>query len=256
MTKQILIGGEWRDASEKFDVKSPFSGETLAEVASADETETQEAIVQATNAAAEMRVLPRYEIAQGLRQIADNIEKRKKEFAETIAKEAAKPIKLANGEVARAIATFNWAAGEAERFVGEVVPIDTIATGKGKTGFTKRIPRGVIYGITPFNFPLNLVGHKVAPALASGNAIIIKPSRRTPLTALLLGEVFMESGLPSAALQIVPMDTKYIESVYADERVKMISFTGSAEIGWNIKAKAHKKNGDARTRRKRAGDRG
>ena len=106
------------------------------------------------------------------------------------------------------------------------MPIDTIQDRKGKTGYTKRIPRGVIYGITPFNFPLNLVGHKVAPALAAGNSIIIKPSQKTPLTALLLGEVFVESGLPEAALQIVPMDTKYIETIYADERIKMISFTG------------------------------
>jgi acyl-CoA reductase-like NAD-dependent aldehyde dehydrogenase len=239
--KKILIGGEWREGSEKITVKSPFSGETLADVFSANEAENEEAISLAEWAAQEMRELPRFEIAKGLRKISEGIEKRKKEFAETIANEAAKPIKTALGEVERGIATFAWAAGEAERFVGEVVPIDTIATGKGKTAHTKRIPRGVIYGITPFNFPLNLVGHKVAPALASGNAIIIKPSQRTPLTALLLGEVFMESSLPKSALQIVPMDTKYIESVYADERIKMISFTGSAEIGWNIKAKAHKK---------------
>ncbi len=119
--------------------------------------------------------------------------------------------------------------------------MDTISTGKGKTAYTKQIPRGVIYGITPFNFPLNLVAHKVAPALASGNSIIIKPSPRTPLTALLLGEVFMNSGLPKNALQIAPMDTKYIEKIYQDERVKMISFTGSAEIGWQIKSKENKK---------------
>jgi len=239
--KKILIGGEWREASESLTVKSPFTGETLAEVFSANEAENEEAISLAEWAAKEMRELPRFEIAKGLRKISEGIERRKGEFAQTIALEAAKPIKTAIAEVLRGIATFVWAAGEAERFVGEVVPVDTIATGKGKTAHTKHIPRGVIYGITPFNFPLNLVGHKVAPALASGNAIIIKPSQRTPLTALLLGEVFMESGLPKSALQIVPMDTKYIESVYADERVKMISFTGSAEVGWNIKAKAHKK---------------
>ena len=241
MKKKILIGGKWRDASENIEVKSPFTNEVLADVASVNENELEEVISVAEKAAREMRKLPRYEIAKGLRKIADGIETRKKEFAETIAREAAKPIKTALGEVERGIATFNWAAGEAERFAGEVVPIDTIQTGKGKTGYTKRIPRGVIYGITPFNFPLNLVGHKVAPALASGNSIIIKPSQKTPLTALLLGEVFCESGLPEAALQIVPMDTKYIETVYTDERIKMISFTGSAAVGWSIKAKANKK---------------
>ncbi|MGI9056789.1 MAG: aldehyde dehydrogenase family protein [Pyrinomonadaceae bacterium] len=241
MRKKILIGGEWRDAKETIEVKSPFTNEILAEVASVNENEIEEVISFAEKAAKEMRKLPRFEIAKGLRKIADGIEKRKKEFAETIAREAAKPIKTARGEVERGIATFNWAAGEAERFSGEVVPIDTIQTGKGKTGYTKHIPRGVIYGITPFNFPLNLVGHKVAPALASGNAIIMKPSQKTPLTALLLGEVFVESGLPESALQIVPMETKYIETVFTDERIKMISFTGSAEVGWKIKSKANKK---------------
>jgi glyceraldehyde-3-phosphate dehydrogenase (NADP+) len=239
--KKILIGGEWRAAAESIAVRNPFSGEPIADVFSASARENEEAIALAERAAKEMRGLPRFAIASGLRKIAAGIERRRDEFARTIAQEAAKPIKTALGEVLRGIATFAWAAGEAERFVGEVVAIDMVATGKGKTAQTRHVPRGVVYGITPFNFPLNLVGHKVAPALASGNAIIIKPSQRTPLTALLLGEVFMESGLPESALQIVPMDTKYIESVYTDERVKMISFTGSAEVGWNIKAKAHKK---------------
>ena len=240
-TKQILIGGEWREAAETVAVTNPFSNERIADVYSANESENEEAIALASGAAKVMRGLARYEIAEGLRKIADGIARRKAEFARTIALESAKPIRLALGEVERGIATFAWAAGEAERFAGEVVPVDAISTGKGKTAHTKRIPRGVIYGITPFNFPLNLVAHKVAPALASGNAIIIKPSDRTPLTALLLGEVFMDSGLPKAALQIVPMHVKYIESVYKDERVKMISFTGSAEVGWRIKSKANRK---------------
>lgn len=241
MTKKILIGGKWCEASEKITVTNPFTNESITEVFAANASDNEQVIVFAVKAAEKMTKLSRFEIAKGLRKIAEGIEKRRNEFAETIAAEAAKPIKTALGEVLRGIATFNWAAGEAERFVGEVVSVDTIATGKGKTAYTKRIPRGVIYGITPFNFPLNLVGHKVAPALASGNAIIIKPSQRTPLTALLLGEVFLESGLPESALQIVPMDTKYIDVVYTDERIKMISFTGSADVGWQIKSKANKK---------------
>ncbi len=240
-TKKILIGGEWRRASETFSVKSPFTHETLAEVFSANEAETAESIALAVQGSKEMRKLARFEIAKGLRKIAAGIEKRKTEFAETIANEAAKPVSLARGEVERGISTFSFAAGEAERFVGEVVPVDTAPNGKGKTAFTKRIPRGVVYGITPFNFPLNLVAHKVAPALACRNAIIIKPSQRTPLTSLLLGEVFLESGLPKSALQIVPMDVKYIDSVLADDRVNMISFTGSAAVGWDVKRKANRK---------------
>lgn len=239
--KKCLIGGEWRKTSESFEVKNPYTDEILAEVSSVNADECLEAIASADEASKEMRKLPRFRIAKGLRKIANGIESRKKEFAETIAKEAAKPINIARGEVERGIATFAWAASETERFVGEVVPMDTQANGKGKTGWTMRIPVGVIYGITPFNFPLNLVGHKVAPALASGNSIIIKPSQKTPLTALLLGEVFLTSGLPNSALQIVPMNTDSMDTVLKDERIKMISFTGSDKVGWMLKEKCGKK---------------
>ncbi len=239
--QKLLVGGEWREASEKFTVASPFSQEVLAEVYSANAAETEEAISYAETVTKEMRVLPRFELSRGLRKISEGIERRKDEFARAIASEAAKPIKLARGEVERGIATLAWAAGEAERFAGEVIPVDTQPQGKGKAAWTLRVPRGIIYGITPFNFPLNLVAHKVAPALASGNSIIIKPSQRTPLTALLLGEVFTESGLPAGALQIVPMDVKYMDTILGDDRIAMISFTGSAVVGWDLKAKAGKK---------------
>lgn len=239
--KKILIGGEWREAGESFTVSSPYTGELIAEVYSANENEIGEAVSYAAGGAKEMRSLVRFQIAKGLRGIAGGILARKDEFAKTIASEAAKPISLARGEVDRAISTFSWAAGEAERFTGEVIPVDVAPNGRGKTAWTERVPRGVIYGITPFNFPLNLVAHKVAPALAAGNAIIIKPSPRTPLTSLLLGEVFMESGLPRSALQVVPMDVKYMDSVLDDERIAMISFTGSAAVGWELKQRAGKK---------------
>ncbi len=240
-TKKLFLNGSWHVTAQTFEVKSPFSNEVLANVSQADRDEMEEAISSAENAAKEMRKLARFEIAKGLRKIAEGIRERQNEFAETIANEAAKPIKTARGEVLRGIATFEWAASEAERFVGDVVPIDTQEGGKGKTGWTMRVPRGVIYGITPFNFPLNLVGHKVAPALASGNSIIIKPSRKTPLTALLLAEVFENCGLPKNALQVIPMDTKNMDLVLNDERIKMISFTGSAEVGWKLKSQAEKK---------------
>ena len=239
--KKLLLNGEWRETSETFQVKSPFTREIIAEVSAANRDEMEEAIAAAETAAKAMRKLARFEIARGLRKIADGIEARKQEFAETIARESAKPMTFARGEVERGIATFNLAAGEAERFVGEIIPVDAQTGGKGKTASTLRIPRGVIYGITPFNFPLNLVGHKVAPALASGNAIIIKPSDKTPLTALLLGEVFEKCGLPQSALQIVPMDVKNMDLVLNDERVQMISFTGSAAVGWQLKNQCGKK---------------
>ena len=239
--KKLLINGEWRETRQTCLVKSPYTNKTIAEVSTANSNEIEEAIASAELAKKAMRKLARFQIAKGLRKIADGIEKRKTEFAETICEESAKPIIYARGEVERAIATFNWAAGEAERFTGEVVPVDTQAVGKSKTAWTLRVPRGVIYGITPFNFPLNLVAHKVAPALCSANSIIIKPSPRTPLTSLLLGEVFLESGLPKAALQIVPMDVELIEQVLNDDRIQMISFTGSAEVGWQIKERARHK---------------
>ena len=236
-----MIGGEWSEAEESFEVRSPYSGEVIAEVASAAEGAFAEALGAATEAAEKMRSLPRFRIAGGLRKISEGIAARSDELTRTIALESAKPVIYARGEVQRAVSTFAFAASEAERFSGEMVPLDTQPNGKGKTGFSLRVPRGVIYGITPFNFPLNLVAHKVAPALAAGNSIIIKPSPRTPLTALLLGEIFLESGLPKPALQIVPMDTKYIDLVYDDDRIKMISFTGSDKVGWDLKSKAGRK---------------
>ncbi len=239
--KEILVAGNWRGAEESIDVSNPFSGETIAKVASAGEGTLADTVAAAEEASAEMRRLPRFRIASGLKKVSEAISERSDEFTRTIALESAKPLIYARGEVLRAAATFAWAASEAERFTGEMVPLDTQPPGKGKTGFSLRVPKGIIYGITPFNFPLNLVAHKVAPALASGNAIIIKPSPRTPLTALLLGEVFLESGLPKSALQIVPMEIDLLDLVYEDERIPMISFTGSDKVGWELKAKAGKK---------------
>lgn len=239
--KKILIGGEWRSATGTIEIISPHNGARVAEVYSASAGEFRAAIGYAETSAAVLRGLSRYQLANGLRAIAAGIERRKDEFVGSIVAESAKPIRYARGEVERCIATFSWAAGEAERFAGEVVAVDTQAIGRGKSAHTLRIPRGIVYGITPFNFPLNLVAHKVAPALASGNAIIVKPSDRTPLTALLLGEVFLESGLPKGGLQVVPMSVSHIDAAYQDDRIRMISFTGSAPVGWEIKAKAAKK---------------
>src|SRR5947207_6201484 len=233
--RSVLVGGEWKSAEESFEVRSPYSGELLARVSSAAETTLDAAVAAARVAADEMRNTDRFRMAIALRSMSESIKRRADEFAATISDEAGKPIRYARAEVERAIGTFSWAAGEAERFVGEIVPIDTQVSGKGKSGYVVRVPKGIIYGITPFNFPLNLVAHKVAPALASRNAVIIKPSPRTPLSALLLGEIFLDSGLPRSALQIVPMDTKYVDRVLEDERIAMISFTGSSAVGWDLK---------------------
>ncbi|HJU53345.1 MAG TPA: aldehyde dehydrogenase family protein [Pyrinomonadaceae bacterium] len=240
-TKPFLIGGEWRTTPDTREVHSPYTGDAVARVCYAAREEVEEAVSVAAAAAAEMRDVPRYEVAQALRRISDYIERRREDFARTIAVESGKPLAAARGEVDRGVSTFVFASEEARRFTGEIVPVDTQAVGDGRVGWVERVPRGVIFGITPFNFPLNLVAHKVAPALASRNAIIVKPSPRTPLTSLLLGEAFLESGLPKGALQVVPMEIELIDILLADERVPLISFTGSAEVGWLLRERAARK---------------
>jgi glyceraldehyde-3-phosphate dehydrogenase (NADP+) len=240
-TRPLLIGGRWRETASTQEVRSPYTGEILARVSQASRDEAEESIAIASAAAVEMRQLARYEVAEALHSIGNYIKERREEFARTIALEAGKPIQTARGEADRGVSTFQFASEEARRFTGETVPVDTQALGRGRFGWTERIPRGVIFGITPFNFPLNLVAHKVAPALASRNSIIIKPSPRTPLTSLMLGEAFLESGLPVGALQVVPMEIPVIDVLLQDERVAMISFTGSAEVGWRLRAHAARK---------------
>ena len=223
------------------EVRSPYSSELVARFSVASGAEVDEALASAARAAAEMRALPRHRVADSLRAIADGVGARAEEFARCIATEAGKPIRTARAEVERAVMTFTHASEEARRFAGEVVALDGQATGAGRTGWTERVPRGVVFGVTPFNFPLNLVAHKVAPALASRNAIVVKPSPRTPLTAFLLGEVFLASGFPAAALQVAPMEIETIDSVLRDDRVQMVSFTGSAEVGWLLRERAARK---------------
>jgi acyl-CoA reductase-like NAD-dependent aldehyde dehydrogenase len=244
-TKGNLIAGKWRESDNTYRLNNPFSGESLADISVAGKAQIEETIAAARSASDNLKEMPRFRISECLLKMARGIEARKEEFARTIASEAAKPIRIARGEAERAMRTFEWAAEEARRFAGEVVPVDTQPSGSGKTAYTLMIPRGVIFGISPFNFPLNLVAHKVAPALASGNSIILKPSPRTPLTAILLGEVFLsacnESGFPKSALQVIQMDVADIDAVLRDDRVAMLSFTGSAQVGWELKTRAGKK---------------
>jgi acyl-CoA reductase-like NAD-dependent aldehyde dehydrogenase len=239
--KPLLLGGEWRTTASAQDVRSPFDSELIARFSVAARGEVEEALDASARAAAEMRDVPRHRRADALRLISAGLDGRAEEFARAIAREAGKPIRTARAEVARAVATFTHASEEARRFAGEVVPLDGQPGGAGRVGWTERVPRGVVFGITPFNFPLNLVAHKVAPALASGNAVVVKPSPRTPLTSLLLGEVFLETDLPRAALQVVPMEIEDIDFAVRDERVRMVSFTGSAEVGWRLRERAARK---------------
>ncbi len=188
-----------------------------------------------------MGALPSHARYQLLQKIASAIHDRREEFARLMMAEAGKPIADAKREVSRAVQTFTIAAEEAKRIPGEVIPLDWTPGTDSHLGILRRVPIGPVLGITPFNFPLNLVAHKVAPALAAGNAILIKPAPQTPLTALLLGEVALEAGLPPGALNILPCDNTVAEQLVVDPRFKLLSFTGSAPVGWMLKAKCGKK---------------
>lgn len=213
----------------------------VAEVAQAVEADVEQAIASTAGASGAMAALPSHARYDILQQIAALIYRRREDFAATITAEAGKPITDAKREVGRAVQTFTVAAEEARRIPGDVMALDWTPNTDGHLGILRRFPIGPILGITPFNFPLNLVAHKVAPALAAGNPILIKPAPQTPLTALLLGEVALEAGVPPGGLNIVPCDNRLAERFVIDPRFKMLSFTGSAPVGWMLKGKCGKK---------------
>ncbi len=240
-SRPFLVHGQWKSGERSAPVVDPFTGKLIAQVIQATEADVDEAIASTSSAAAGMAQLPAHAKYNFLQQIAALLYRRRDEIARTITAEAGKPITDAKREVSRAIQTFTVAAEEARRIPGEVVPLDWTPGFDTHLGVLRRFPIGPILGITPFNFPLNLVAHKVAPALASGNPILIKPAPQTPLTALLLGEVAMEAGVPPGGLNVVPCDNLLAERMVVDPRFKLLSFTGSASVGWMLKAKCGKK---------------
>ena len=238
----FLINGEWMPGGKKREIRSPYNGETAGIVSVPDRKTAIGSIGPAESAYVKWRESPSHERSRILRKIAEGIAVRKEEFARTLVLEGGKPLKTARVEVSRAVTTFSVAVEEANRFSeGELVPIDIAPGGDGMFGIARRFPLGVVIGISPFNFPLNLVAHKVAPSIASGNAMILKPASQTPLSALMLGEVVCEAGLPGGLLNILPLSGGEIEAVIDDERVKKVSFTGSDAIGWELKRKYPKK---------------
>ncbi len=239
--RPFLVHGQWKQGERTARVVNPFNGHTIADVGQASETDVEEAAASAAGAATAMAGLPSHARYNILQQIAGLIHRRRDEFASTITAEAGKPITDAKREVSRAVQTFTVAAEEARRIPGELVPLDWTPGSDSHLGILRRVPIGPILGITPFNFPLNLVTHKVAPALAAGNPILIKPAPQTPLTALLLGEVALEAGLPPGGLNVVPCTNALAERLVMDARFKLLSFTGSAAVGWMLKAKCGKK---------------
>jgi len=237
----LLIGGQWQKAGDEAEVRNPYDGKTVATVRRADATLMSSAIAAAQTAFEKTRTLTTYERVAILDRIVAGLRRRADEIARTITAEAAKPIALAHAEVERGISTFDTAAREVHRLEGETLPLDITAAGKGHWGLTRRFPIGPVAAITPFNFPLNLVAHKVAAAIAVGNPMVLRPASQTPVTSLILGEIAMEAGLPEGALNIVPSPVEQAEQLVADERIKMVSFTGSAAVGWPLKTKAGKK---------------
>ena len=244
MQTRLYIGGKWIDTAAALAVRNPFTGQEIARVSLGDESTLDYAITAAQAAFPAARAVPAHQRAELLLRVARGLETRKEEFVRTIISEAGKPLTYAEVEVTRAISTFTSAAEEARRWngaSGEVLALDAIPAGDGHIGIARRFPIGVISAITPFNFPLNLVAHKVAPCLASGNTMIVKPAAKTPLTALMLAEVLADAAVPTGQVNFVTCSNEHAARLVTDDRVAMISFTGSPDVGWRLKTLAGKK---------------
>jgi len=238
--RKLFVGGEWIETGEWVEVRSPYSGDPVGRVAKAGADETRRAVDAAHQAM--QAPLPAHKRAEILVRVAGGLGRRHEEVARLISDEAGKPLKAARVEAARAMSTYTFAAVEARKLAGDMVPMDAAQAGEGKLAFTLRRPIGVVGAISPFNFPLNLVAHKIAPALAAGCAVVLKPASQTPLSALLLAELEEEAGLPPGWLNVVVGPASEIGDVLvADDRVKLITFTGSSEVGWKLKERAAKK---------------
>jgi acyl-CoA reductase-like NAD-dependent aldehyde dehydrogenase len=238
--RKLPIAGEWVETGDWIEVRSPYSGDVVGRVAKAGAEETRGAIAAAERVMADP--LPAHKRAEILVRVAGFLGRRHDEVARTISDEAGKPMKAARVEAQRAMSTYTFAAVEARKLAGEMVPMDASQAGVGKLAFTLRRPIGVVGAISPFNFPLNLVAHKIAPALAAGCAVVLKPATQTPLSALLLAELEEEAGLPGGWLNVVVGPSSEIgDVVVGDERVKAISFTGSVPVGWGIRERASRK---------------
>jgi glyceraldehyde-3-phosphate dehydrogenase (NADP+) len=234
---QLLIGGQYVPGAEVKPVINPYDGSVVAQVHRAGAEQVVQAIEAAVKGFEITRKLASYQRESILRRTSDLIRERSEDLARCIALEAAKPIRDARVEVERAATTFSLAAGEAIRLHGEVLPLDINKLAGDRLAIVRRFPLGVIAAISPFNFPLNLVAHKVAPALAAGNSVVLKPSSSTPITALMLGQILLEAALPKEAIHIVPCSPKNAEPLLTHPAVKMVTFTGSPAVGWDIKKK-------------------
>lgn len=235
---KLLIGNEFRKTGQTLEVTNPFDGSVVGVTYLASRFDLEDALSAASAAFETLKGYPAYKRAEIIGKVADGISAREEEFARLIALEAGKPIRDARAEARRAAGTFQIALEEAKRMEGSLIPLDIYPGSEGRMCLIKRFPVGVVLGITPFNFPLNLVAHKIAPAMACGNPIIIKPALKTPLSALLLGEIITEAGWPAGGVNVVVCSNVEAERLLDDARIKKLTFTGSAAVGWMLKAKA------------------
>jgi len=238
--KPFYLDGRWESSPTAQAVINPWNGETVAEVCLADAAQVERAVASSHRTFASTGKSPAAERAALLWRVAQGIRARQADFIAAIVAEAGKPVTYAVMEVERAQITFEQAAHEAVVSHGHTLEMEATEPGKGHFGLVRRFPIGVILGITPFNFPLNLVAHKVAPCLATGNTMVLKPALKTPLSALLLAEVLHEAGVPAGQINVVPFSHQHIPPLLRDRRIKMLSFTGSVAVGWKLKSAAAK----------------
>ncbi len=236
----LLLNGEEITGAHLQPVFNPYDGSVVAQVHRADKAQVIEALETAAAGFTLARLQPAFERERILRRTAELLRLRSSEIARTITLECAKPLRESLIEVERAATTFDLAASEAVRLHGELLPLDVNRLAGDRLALVQRFPLGVISAISPFNFPLNLVAHKVAPALAAGNSVVLKPSSSTPITALMLGEMLLEAGLPREILHVVPCSPAEAEPMLTHPAVKMVTFTGSPAVGWEMKSRCGK----------------
>lgn len=238
---RFYLAGRWEQSAQKLVVTNPYDDSVVAETWLASEADVERATQGAASAAPAIGALAAFERAAILAQASVILTRRRDEIGRTLSAEAGKPIRDALTEVDRAAITFHVASEEARRLGGEVIPLDLAAHGKGRIGIVRRFPIGPVAAISPFNFPLNLSAHKIAPAIAAGNPIVLKPATKTPLSALFLASALDEAGLPAGGLSVLPMSRELGDRLVTDERFKLLTFTGSSSVGWGMKARAGKK---------------
>ncbi len=238
---KIYCGGEFIETSTPLEVVNPYNGEVFATTFMANSSDLEIAISKAESIRMKMQNMPSFKRYQALMYISDSLNEQIEYFAEILSKESGKPMIYSKGEIMRSVETFKIAAEESKRISGEVLQLDWTPAGENKQGLVKYFPIGLVAGISPFNFPMNLAVHKIAPALAAGCPIILKPSTNTPLSTLALARIIDQTEFPKGAVSILPMDRKTGNQLVTDDRFKLLSFTGSPQVGWMMKAMSGKK---------------